>query len=119
ERNAAENRFPRGNQPLAEKIGGQHARQKENHEKDDESESGNIESEQRPRPGALRQDKQDLVERREQPVEHPDRDAQRHPDDQAGNKVASHLRGRAKATSPINGRSTATLRFWHRFWHRS
>src|SRR5205823_3364829 len=55
-----------------------------------EPESGDVETEQRTRSEVFRKDEQDLIERRQQEVQDPDRDAERHPHQQPGDQITSH-----------------------------
>jgi hypothetical protein len=66
----------------------------QDHERDDDAEPG-MSKPNSARLRGLRQHEQDLVERRQQEVQHPDRDAEGHPDEEAGDQVALHRDVRA------------------------
>ena len=55
-----------------------------------DAEPGNVKADQRFRAQRFRHEQQRLVERGHEKIDHPDRDAERHPDEQAGDQIALH-----------------------------
>ncbi len=90
DRNAAEHVFPEMDQPRAEEIRRDYAGQQQQPEAQQYAKPRNVEAQQRVGTRPLGNQQQRLVQRRHEEVQHPDRDAERHPDQQAGDQVASH-----------------------------
>ena len=63
---------------------------KQDAEAQQHAEARDVQAEQAVGPRDFRKEQQRLVERRHQEMQHPERDAERHPDEQAGDEIALH-----------------------------
>jgi hypothetical protein len=77
-----------GDELAADEVAGQHAGREYDQQREDGAEAGNVVTDEDPRVPALREQRQALVHGAHDQAEHPERDADGDPEEQAGDEVA-------------------------------